>query len=173
MQCDIPKNRLGPSQISLEPAEVKPESYSPDTMSRERRYPGRERRRPDFYGMESDQAQISIDYCYKMVSNVPQTFREAVTSSNSSEWVEAMDEEMKSLRDNTFTLTTLPESKKAVGGRWVYAIKSNADGSAKYKACYVAKAYSQEMGIDYGETFSPTSSFTSVTALYSCVKCCT
>lgn len=41
---------------------------------------------------------------------------------------------MKSLRDNfTFTQTTLPEGKKAVGGRWVYAIKSDADRSAKYK----------------------------------------
>lgn len=47
------------------------------------RYPSGERRRPDFYGVESDQAQISIDFCYKMVSNVLQTFREAVISSNS------------------------------------------------------------------------------------------
>lgn len=50
----------------------------------------------------------------------------AVQSSDSNsilihptqEWIDAMDEEMKTLRDNnTFTLTTLPESKKAVGGR--------------------------------------------------------
>lgn len=116
--------------------------------------------------MESDQVQISIDYCYKMVSNVPQTFREAVTSSNSREWIDAMDEEMKSLRDNTtFTLTNLPEGKKAVGGRWVYAIKTNADGSDKYKARYVAKGYSQELGVDYGETFSPTANLTSVRVL--------
>ena len=113
------------------------------------RYPARERRRPDYYGVESDQAQINIDYCYKMVCNVLQTFKQAVTSSNSREWVDAMDEEMKSLRDNdTFTLTTLPEGKNAVGGRWVYAIKSNVDGSDKYKARYVAKGYSQKMGVD-------------------------
>lgn len=73
-----------------------------------------------------------------------------MTSSNSKEWVDALDEEMNSLRDNnTFTLTILPEGKKAVGGRWVYAIKSNADGSDKYKARYVAKGCSQEMGLDY------------------------
>lgn len=101
-----------------------------------------------------------------MVFSVPQTFREAVTSSNSREWVDAMDEEMKSLRDNTtFTLTTLPEGKKAVGGRWVYATKTNADGSDKYKARYVAKGYSQKMGVDYGETFSPTANLTSVRVL--------
>lgn len=57
-----------------------------------------------------------------------------------------MDEEMKALRDNnTFTLTTLPEGKKAVGGRWVDTIKTNVDGSDKYKARSVAKGYSQQM----------------------------
>ncbi len=77
--------------------------------------------------------------------NVPLTYRKAVTSSNSKEWVNAMDDETQSLRENdTFTLTTLPEGKKAVGGRWVYAIKNNVDGSDKYKARYVAKGYSQK-----------------------------
>src|SRR4029434_2588884 len=85
-----------------------------------------------------NQAQINIDYCYRMVCNVPQTFRDAVTSSNSREWVDAMDE-MKALRNNTFTLTTLPEGKKAVGGRWMYTLKTNVDGSDKYKARYVTK----------------------------------
>ena len=72
-----------------------------------------------------------------------------------------MDEEMHSLRENnTFTLTSLPEDKKAVGNRWVYAIKNNLDGSEKYKVWYVAKGYSQKMIIDYDETFSPTANLT-------------
>ena len=159
-QNDIPEARPGPSQIGLQTGEVKPESQSP------RRYPARERRRPDFYGIDSDQVQINIDYCYRMVCNVPQTFRDAVTLSNSREWVDAMDEEMKALRDNkTFTLTTLPVGKKAVGGRWGYTVKTNVDGSDKYKARYVAKGYSQQMGVDYGETFSPTADLTSVRVL--------
>ena len=61
-----------------------------------------------------------------------------------------MDEEMKVLRDNnTFSLTNLPEGKKAVGRRWVYTLKTNVDGSDKYKARYVAKGYSQQMGVDH------------------------
>ena len=77
-----------------------------------------------------------------------------------------MDEEMHSLRENnTFTLTSLPEGKKIVGGRWVYAIKNNPDGSEKYKARYVAKGYSQKMGEDYVETFSPTANMTSIRVL--------
>ncbi len=73
---------------------------------------------------------------------------------------------MHSLRENnTFTLTNLPEGKKAVGGRWVYAIKTNVDGSEKYKARYVAKGYSQKMGVDHEETFSPTANMASVGVL--------
>lgn len=39
---------------------------------------------------------------------------------------------MHSLKENdTFTLTNLPEGKKVVGGRWVYAIETNVDRSEK------------------------------------------
>lgn len=69
------------------------------------------------------------------------------------------------VENNTCTLTNLPEGKKAVGGRWVYAIKNNPDGSEKYKARYVAKGYSQKMGEDYEETFSPTASLTCIRVL--------
>lgn len=49
-----------------------------------------------------------------------------------------------------------------MGGRWVYAIKTNADQTETYKARYVAKGYNQVMGIDYQETFSPTTNLTSI-----------
>lgn len=36
---------------------------------------------------------------------------------------------MQMLRENdTFTLTSLSEGKKAVGSRWIYAIKNDVDG---------------------------------------------
>ena len=72
---------------------------------------------------------------------------------------------MQALRHNeTFELTELPEGKNAVGGRWVYAIKTNP-GKESYKARYVAKGYSQTPEIDYKETFSPTAKMTSVRIL--------
>lgn len=42
---------------------------------------------------------------------------------------------------------------------------TNVDGSEKYKARYVAKGYSQKMGVDYDETFSHTANMTSVRVL--------
>ncbi len=77
-----------------------------------------------------------------------------------------MNEEFNSLKENnTFTLTPLPKDKNAVGGCWVYTIKEDIDGNIINKARYVAKGYSQTKGIDYHETYAPTTKMTSVRTL--------
>ena len=106
---------------------------------------------------------INFDYCYKATCNIPRTYREAIDSSDAHCWVEAMHEELESLKENNvFELTNLPEGKKTVGSKWVYTTKENPDGSKRYKARFVARGFSQKKGIDYGETFSPTASITSI-----------
>ena len=67
-----------------------------------------------------------------------------------------MNEEMATLHANkTWDLVPLPKDKKAIGYKWVYKIKHNADGSiSRYQASLVAKDYAQTYGIDYDETFS-------------------
>ncbi|GMF55760.1 unnamed protein product [Phytophthora fragariaefolia] len=55
-----------------------------------------------------------------------------------------------------FRAAKLPNNQRAVGTKWVFKIKRNADGSIeKYKARHVAKGFVQKYGIDYTETFSP------------------
>lgn len=68
-----------------------------------------------------------------------------------------MQEEVDALHSQqTWSLVPLPLDKNHVGCKWVYRVKTNADGSvSRYKARLIAKGYSQEEGIDYGETFSP------------------
>ena len=60
----------------------------------------------------------------------------------------------------------LPPAQSVVGCRWVYKIKTKADGSVEqYKARLVAKGFSQEYGIDYEETFAHVARLTSVKCL--------
>ena len=67
---------------------------------------------------------------------------------------------------HTWKMTTLPPSKSAVGCKWVYKIKTRADGSVeRYKARLVARGFTQEYGIDYEETFAPVTRLTSVRPL--------
>lgn len=136
-----------------------------------KRYPTRDRKKPshlkDFVtNSDSDEVNTNINYRYRAICGVPQTFKEAVESANSKQWKKAMDEEIQSLRENnTYILTELPKGKKTVGGKWVYSVKNDNKGNDKYKARFVAKGYSQKEGIDYGETFSPTANLTSVRVL--------
>jgi len=60
-------------------------------------------------------------------------YEEAVTDP---EWCEAMNEELMAIQKNqTWDMVTLPEGKNAIGLKWLYRTKYNADGTIqKYKA---------------------------------------
>ena len=68
-----------------------------------------------------------------------------------------MRTEIDSLHSNrVWELVELPEGRKPVGSKWVFKVKTNADGSIeRCKARLVAQGYSQKEGLDYDETFSP------------------
>jgi hypothetical protein len=67
-----------------------------------------------------------------------------------------MNQEIESIEKNkTWDLVDLPRNKKSIGVKWVYKTKLNEKGQIeKHKARLVSKGFSQQPGIDYGETFS-------------------
>ena len=87
-------------------------------------------------------------------TETPKNFKIA---NSESKWRIAMKEEYDSLITNkTWTLTKLPPGRKAIGSKWCYKIKQNADGTvARYKARLVAKGFTQIEDVDFTETFAP------------------
>jgi hypothetical protein len=88
----------------------------------------------------------------------PSTYSEVVTSSESAQWVIAMNEKIDSLHKNqTWELVKLPKGAKTVGCKLIFKKKEGILGieDARFKACFVAKGYSQREGMDFNEVFSP------------------
>lgn len=99
----------------------------------------------------------------------PKTFKEASESTDAGKWLEAMKDELESIRDNeTWELSDLPEGKNAVGSKWVFKLKKDETGRiVRYKAMLVAQGFSQKYGIDYDEVFAPVTRSTTMRLLLS------
>ena len=94
-------------------------------------------------------------YMEKVVQDEePTCFDEPI---GSEQWNATMDEEINALdASGTWQLAPLPNEKNAIGCKWVYKIKHNADGLiSTYKVCLVVKGYALTYGIDFEETFNP------------------
>jgi hypothetical protein len=93
----------------------------------------------------------------RLVPEDPKTLREAKRSSKWPEWEKAINIELEQLRNmGTWELMDLPKGHRAIGNKWVFLQKFDKHGVLqKYKACLVAKGYSQIPGMDYTDTFSP------------------
>jgi hypothetical protein len=88
------------------------------------------------------------------LSPLPKTYRGSLADPN---WRDAMIEEFTALQvNNTWDLVPQPFDGNIVTGKWVFRHKFHSDGSQdRYKARWVLQGFTQQLGIDFGETFSP------------------
>lgn len=87
----------------------------------------------------------------------PNTYEYALSTPEAPLWQCSMEEEMKSLTDNsTWELVELPKDRKSIKCRWVFLTKCDTQGNTKrLRSRVIAKGFSQTEGIDYEETFAP------------------
>ncbi|KAG9444834.1 hypothetical protein H6P81_016174 [Aristolochia fimbriata] len=121
----------------------------------------------DFYVLTSDVSDPNEE----VLLDDPQTYEQALESKDSTEWLKAIQEELDSMDKNkVWKLVELLEGKQPIGCKWIFKKKLKPDGTIeRYKARLVAKGFTQKEGIDYKETYSPVSVFTSIRVLLAIV----
>jgi hypothetical protein len=86
----------------------------------------------------------------------PQTYRQAMTTSEAAEWHAAAIVELDAHRRmGTWDLVEPPAGAHVLKGRWVFRVKTGPNGEAvKHKARWCVRGDRQIAGIDYEEVFS-------------------
>jgi len=91
----------------------------------------------------SERIKNKTKHCANLAEiSEPRTYREAIESENSSDWLEATQREIDSLNLNkTWKLVEKPRNTNIIGSRWVFKIKNDSDSNTIHKARLVAQGY--------------------------------
>jgi hypothetical protein len=102
--------------------------------------------------------------CSFFAATVPKTFKQAQKTMSWPKWKEAISEELNNLMAmKVWSVKKVPPGRRPLRGRWVFAEKLNDAGeTVRFKARYVAKGFTQVIGLDYEATFAPTATFVSM-----------
>ena len=103
------------------------------------------------------------------LENVPKTLQEALNSSNKQKWITAISKELDELQSRG-VFEVANTKNHAMKSKMIYKIKYDENMNKTYKARLVACGYSQKKGIDYNETFSPTTSSITFNIIL-CIQC--
>lgn len=119
-------------------------------------------RKPDRYGFNNLCVTECQDGCDGEI-----TIEEALNGPECDFWKAAMQEELDSFEENNaWEEVDLPKDKTVIKCKWVFKKKYDSDHNVRYRARLVAKGYSQKVGIDYHETFSPVLRYSTLRLLF-------
>ncbi|CAI7819952.1 unnamed protein product [Closterium sp. NIES-54] len=80
----------------------------------------------------------------------PRSYIEVITGPSSSQWQEAMDAEMASWKSTgTYVDEVPPPGTNIVDGMWIFRVKRPPGSPPAFKACYVARGFSQRQGVNF------------------------
>ncbi|MBW0583590.1 hypothetical protein O181_123305 [Austropuccinia psidii MF-1] len=92
------------------------------------------------------------------VHSLPMNDHAAVNHPMASEWIRAINEEVKSIaKHSVWKVVKIPQNANLLGSTWVFREKENSAGVAiQYKARLCVQGFAQIEGIDFNEAFAPT-----------------
>jgi hypothetical protein len=101
----------------------------------------------------------------------PLTVREALQRPEADEWMAGIRAELNSQHAaDVWDLVELPEGKNAIGSKFVFRTKYDAQGKViKRKVRLVAQGFTQQYGVNYLETYAPVARFSSIRAILAMV----
>ena len=110
-------------------------------------------------------AMLSFMTCRELSGNssreAPETLKEALKMEDKDCWIKSVYAELKSISEHgVFNVVKRPKNRKIVKNKWVHNYKKDSNGNVvRHKTRLVAKGFSQVLGIDYTEVFSPVTKY--------------
>lgn len=94
--------------------------------------------------------------CSTLSKYIPRNCKQAVSGQDNVEWIEALNDEFKSLNNmKTWRLVILPKGRRAIRLKWVFDIKNDSKGGIeKYRTRIVAMGVFQKEGIEFVQFFA-------------------
>ncbi|CAB0031375.1 unnamed protein product [Trichogramma brassicae] len=109
--------------------------------------------------------------CPNSVQRDPTSYREAMSSTESTEWQRAVEDELKSMEENeVWELVSKSDLHKKnkrpniIDSRWIFKRKKAEDNSEKFKARLVIRGFKDKNEYQLLETYAPVSRMTVIRA---------